>query len=292
METVSYAGWSCARFESELGEALVTLDVGPRVIRLAPHGGCNLFHEVPEEAGVVGGEGFRAYGGHRLWTAPEDLARTYAPDNEAVQVDEDGWMSAAPDASGLRRSMRVSGVEGGWIVEHRVANESGSSIEVAPWALTVMAPGGTCVFPQEPFVPHGESLLPVRPLVLWAYTAMDDPRWTWGRRVVRLRQDPARGPQKVGARVSAGVAAYSLGEWTFVKRFPCIEGAAYPDGGCNFEVFTREDMLEVESLGPMATLALGASTTHTERWALARTSAPTEDEACAAWLAELARQGV
>lgn len=284
METVSYAGWSCARFEAHGTEALVTLDVGPRILRLAPLGGRNMLHEVPEEAGLVGGGGFRAYGGHRLWTSPEDLERTYAPDNEAVRFEVDGWLSAAPDATGLRRSLRLSATSTGWRVDHRLVNDGDRTVDVAPWALTVMAPGGTCAFPQEPHVPHGESLLPVRPLVLWAYTEMDDPRWSWGRRVVRLRQDPSRGPQKAGARVRAGIAAYGLGGWTFVKRFPYVEGAAYPDDGCNFEVFTREDMLEVESLGPLGALPPGGECFHTELWGLVRETLPDDDEACGEWL--------
>lgn len=284
METVSHGGWSCARVVSGEGEALITLDVGPRVIRLAPIGGRNLFHEDPSDAGQSGGDLFRMYGGHRLWTAPEDLGRTYAPDNHAVEVSEEGWISSAVERTGLRRAVRVERRGYGWRVEHRIANEGEQSIELAPWALSVMAPGGECVFPQEPHVPHGESLLPVRPLVLWSYTEMDDPRWTWGRRIVRLRHDRARGPQKVGARLSAGVAAYTLDGFTFVKRFACIAGATYPDMGCNFEVFTRHDMLEVESLGPVGVLTPGDVVEHTEHWALLSEPAPSEDDACAEWL--------
>ena len=40
----------------------------------------------------------------------------------------------------------------------------------------------------------------------------------------------------------------------------------YPDFGCSFETFTNADFLELETLGPLATLAPGESLTHTERW--------------------------
>jgi len=58
----------------------VTVDGGPRVLRYAPVGGRNAFYVVtgPE------GPGFRLRGGHRLWVAPEDPARTLVPDDEPV----------------------------------------------------------------------------------------------------------------------------------------------------------------------------------------------------------------
>lgn len=283
-----FHGWFCARFLSGDVEALVTLDVGPRVIRLGTVGGPNLMHVGEKDLGQRGGEAYRSYGGHRLWVAPEDPEFTYTPENEPVHVGDDGWMSSAVNRYGLQKAMRVSPAPFGFVVEHRISNEGTQTHELAPWCLTVMAPGGECVFPQEPLVAHGESLLPVRPLVLWAYTEMDDPRWTWGRRTVRLRHDSARGPQKAGARLTAGLAAYSLGGQSFVKRFPCDPSATYADMGCNFEVFTRHDMLEVESLGPLESLAPGQCVEHTEHWAVVPETAPQDDDACADWLESLA----
>jgi len=48
--------------------------------------------------------------------------------------------------------------------------------------------------------------------------------------------------------------AYQLGDCLLVKCFQWIEGATYPDGGVNFETFSNEQMLEVETLGPLVTL--------------------------------------
>jgi hypothetical protein len=58
--------------------------------------------------------------------------------------------------------------------------------------------------------------------------------------------------------------------YLFVKRFQWLAGVQYPDGGCNFETFSNEDMLEVESLGPIVTLGPGQTTSHEERWSLHR----------------------
>jgi hypothetical protein len=45
--------------------------------------------------------------------------------------------------------------------------------------------------------------------------------------------------------------AYWLGETLFVKRYAYDPTAEYPDMGCNTEVFTNADMLELETLSPL-----------------------------------------
>ena len=45
-----------------------------------------------------------------------------------------------------------------------------------------------------------------------------------------------------------------------------LASAAYPDFGCSFETFTNADMLEVETVGPLATLEPGKGVQHVEHW--------------------------
>lgn len=295
MEIMAYGGWDrCARFVAGELELIVTLEVGPRIIQFGRIGGPNELVEYAKDMGSTGGSEYRSYGGHRLWVAPEDPILTYEPDNDPVATDETPGgviFTKRAGALGIERAIWVRIEEGRVLLEHRVTNFSESPRTIAPWCLTVMAPGGVCLFPQPEFRQHSEALLPAAPLVLWHYTRMADPRWTWGSRVVRLAQDPAQGPQKVGAAVRAGYAAYSNHGNLFIKRFPYLPGADYPDYGCNFETFTRQDMLEVESLGPLVTLGGGESVMHPETWYLVPgVSVPSDDEACGDWLHGLASE--
>jgi len=66
----------------------------------------------------------------------------------------------------------------------------------------------------------------------------------------------------------AGWGAYYRHGDLFVKRTPVIAGARYPDFGCNFEVFTNPDFLELETLGPLEELRPKESIVHSERWLL------------------------
>lgn len=293
MEVTHWNGWECARVASGDLEVLITLDVGPRIVKLSRAGGQNLLHESHEQRGLKGGSDYRSYGGHRLWIAPESKEITYFPENEPVEVlEEGGWLSlrSAVDSHGLQRELRIRPAEAaGFELEHRIHNLGEIGFELAPWALTVMAPGGECIFPQDPFVAHSENFLPVRPLVLWSYTDMSDPRWTWGRRLIRLRHDPDRGPQKVGAFVRQGWAAYALGDDVFVKRFGAVEGGRYADFGCNFETFTRHDMLEVESLGLLETVASGDYASLRETWTVvASGDLPSDEDAATQFLQGIA----
>ncbi len=275
IEKVEFGGWpNCLRLANEAIELIATTDVGPRIIRLGFIGGQNLFKTFEATLGLSGGDEWRSYGGHRLWHAPEAFPRTYAPDNGPVEHAWNGTsltLRMSEVANGIDKELRITLDPILPIVQvhHRITNRNLWTVELAPWSISVMAPGGRAIIPQETFRPHPEALDPARPLVLWRYTDMSDPRWTWGRRSVQLRQDPAApGKQKAGFLNTRGWVAYVLGDETLVTRFPVMSDAVHPDMGCNTEVFTDSEMLEIETLGPLADLWPGKSVEHEETWQL------------------------
>jgi hypothetical protein len=285
MEVVEFAGWpGCIRLSNGQVDLVATTAVGPRVIRFGFVGGQNLFKVFRETEGIVGGDEWHSFGGHRLWHAPESFPRTYAPDNGPVDHSWDG------KTLGLRNSEPRNGLEKELLVGlspskaqvsavHRIVNRNPWAVELAAWALSVMAPGGRAIYPQEEFRPHPDCLAPARPLVLWHFTDMSDPRWTWGGRYVQLRQDPsATTKQKVGMLNTAAWAAYVLGGDVFVKRHSYDAGATYPDMGCNCETYTDPDILEIETLGPITRLEPGAALEHRESWLLARAECGQADQ--------------
>lgn len=293
MEIVPYGGWErCARIANGNLEMIVTLEVGPRIIRFGEVGGPNELVEYAKDMGKTGGDDYRSYGGHRLWIAPEEHPKTVHPDNNAVDYDEEeGWhiFTAPAEKWFVQKEIRIRAVDDYFLLEHRIYNLGAYEIELAPWTLTVMALGGECVWPQPAYAPQPEQLLPVRPVALWSYTDLADPRWTLQREVSRLKQTDNREPQKIGCQVEQGIAGYSNHGNFFYKRFPFHEDAEYPDYGCNFETFTRHDMLEIESLGPMQVVAPGEYALHIESHHLiVGRTAPTDGLECYKWLNELA----
>ncbi|MCU0515217.1 MAG: DUF4380 domain-containing protein [Anaerolineae bacterium] len=277
-ESIAYGGWPhCARLSNGRVDLVITADVGPRIIRFGFVGAENPFFEHPDHLGQTGGSDWRLYGGHRLWHAPEEKPRTYYPDNAPVSLAQagDSLVVTAPTetTTGIQKTLHITLAQEAAQahIVHRLTNRHVWPVTLAPWALTVMAAGGVAVLPVPPRGSHTEHLLPTHSLTLWAYTDMTDPRWTWGREYILLRQDTSAGPQKVGMYASAGWLAYARAGTLFVKRYtPPQPGAVYPDMNCTVETFTNQLMLEVETTGPLVTLAPGQSVEHEETWHLFR----------------------
>lgn len=279
MEIVNCKGWpNCVRLANESADLVVTTDVGPRVIRFGFVGGPNLLKEFEGDAGKTGGDSWRPYGGHRLWHAPEHSVRTYAPDNGPVEYSfADGVLrltQSVEKTTGIQKEIEIRLSPGAAHAQlrHRIINRNLWDVELAPWCLTVMRPGGRAILPQEAYAPWPDALLPARPLVLWHYTNMSDPRFKWGKRFVQLCQDASTSePTKFGIRNSVGWGAYVIDGQVFIKRTRLLPDATYPDFGCNWEVYTNTEMLELESLGPMSRIpADGGRVEHVEDWNLVK----------------------
>ena len=275
VEKIEYHGWpNCQKISNDLVEMIVTADVGPRIIYFGFKGGENQMYENPADIGVTGGDTWHSYGGHRLWHAPEDVVRTYAPDNHPVQVKilKDGAkLTCTTEPTGIQKVVEIhlSETEAKVKVNHTLINHNLWTVPLAVWALTVMRQGGKVIAPHSPRVGHDESLLPNGMFALWGYTKMDDPRWTWGEKYFFLRQDSSmKTNQKLGSRNVNGWAAYQRKDVVFIKKFGFNPALTYPDFGCNFETYTDPNILEVETLGPLVQLEPGKKAEHLEEWSL------------------------
>jgi hypothetical protein len=275
IEKIDYRGWANSwRVTNGEVELVVTGDVGPRVMRYGFAGGQNFFKEFAGQMGKTGEDAWQPRGGHRVWIAPEDIVKSYAPDNAAVAIQMQGdamvCTGAVEALTGMEKKITVRMAAAGTAVEliHEVRNAGAEPYYLAPWILTMFAQGGSGIHGFPPRGTHPEMLEPTNPLVMWAFTHLDDPRWQLSRKYLVLRQDPENpNPQKLGTYNRHTWGAYLLNDELFVKRYEAIAApAAYPDFGCTFETFTNADILELETLGPMTTLAPGQSVSHTERW--------------------------
>jgi hypothetical protein len=275
MERVDYLGFpDSVRLSNGDIEVIVASSFGPRILHYGFVGGPNTFGFFPEVEAETSMGKWRAVGGHRLWMAPESSPRSYAPDDRPVEVEETGALNvkvtALPDAAGLEKSIAVGLLPSGSEVEvkHRIVNRNSTTVELAPWVLTIVD-GGTCVVPLEPYRSHGECLLPTQPLVLWPFTDLSDPRFALEARTIRVSTDPLSDePQKIGIANKREWAGYLRDDTLFVKHYSYLEGAAYPDYGVNTEIFVKGRFMELETLGPVQRLAPGEAVDHVERWRL------------------------
>lgn len=272
IEKTEFGGWAnCLRIANDHAELIVTLDVGPRILSYQHlPGGKNVLKTNAEELGTSGEDHFVARGGHRFWVAPENEL-TYLPDNTPVtsEVLPDGVrLESVTGPIKKELTVTLAAETSAVTLAHRATNIGTAPLTVATWGITVMEPGGLEIIPRPPLGAHPRDLLPDCVLVLWPYTDTSDERWRWGRDFITLRQTPHSPPTKLGLRHRQGWVGYLMRSALFIKKVTFEDGATYPDFGCNFETFTNAQMLELETLSPLRTLAPGESVGHTEAWRL------------------------
>jgi hypothetical protein len=275
-EHISYLGWpNCIRLSNAETELVVATDIGLRLLQYGFKGGQNLFYLSPDDKGKQGGDQWRIYGGHRLWHAPEANPRSYSPDNDPVQYSFEHQLlkitQCREAGTGIVKEMEISlsPDKNQLKVVHRLINRNLWPVKLSAWALSALAPGGMAIVPQEPFGEGDEYLLPTRSMALWSYTNMNDPRWIWGRKFIRAYQDSSlASEQKIGVLNKQGWVAYCLGEDILIKCFAFDPYAVYPDFQSNTEIYFNDKFLEVETLGPYASIEPGGKTEHTEYWLL------------------------
>ncbi len=261
----------CLELTSGEFRVAVTTEVGPRVIGGFIGGSDNIFQVLPIEPMADVDTGFILYGGHRLWHAPEVAPRTYAPDNDPVEVAElDGGaarLTCFEPMNGIEKRLEIRPLGGErFELTHTLKNRNQWVIELAPWALSVMAGGGMAIIPQL-HDPNADPFQADRRFNFWPYADLGDPRLSFGSDFVVLRQDPAaEAPLKIGCNCPAGWIAYVNGPTAFVEHVKYDAAAVYPDFGSNIQSYSCGQFLEIETTGPLARLGPEAEAVHIEVW--------------------------
>ncbi len=271
LERTTRAGLEAVRLANDDVEVLVTASVGPRILGFTRHGAPSIFAELGDLGlDLPDGRRFTLYGGHRLWAAPEEPERTYEPDDLPVDIVETptGLAATGPASAdiGLQKSIALSFGEGASLeVTHRITNRSAEAVELAPWAITQLAPGGTGILPYG--AESSDGLQASSLLVGWPYTDFADQGLRIGSGLV-LVEARRSSPIKIGTDLSRGWLAYLIGDQVFAKRARQEPGAWYADRGASAQIYCNERFLELETLGPLVTLGPGESTDHVETWSL------------------------
>jgi hypothetical protein len=251
----------------------VPTEIGPRILYLASEKKpkANLFTVLPK-AGVQTEDGlWKTYGGHRLWSSPEKMPRTYSIDNSPVKVTSKKGsftIRGNPEPkNSVQKEITIKPLpQKGVQLVHSIKNIGRWPIRMACWGLSVMRKNGFAVIPIKPSKTGKRSLLPDRRVILWPYTTVSDKRVKITDDFIFLLQDPkAPAPTKIGASANPTWTAYWVDGAAFVKTFSKEEGE-YPDFGCNVEAYTFMNILELETLGPLRLVEPSQSIQHVETW--------------------------
>ncbi len=273
MEVVNFIGHECVSLENKTAQLLISRSMGPRILSFKFAGGENIFAELPDFVVDCPGSGtFHAHGGHRLWHAPEEISRTYLPDNSPVEICpvENGYLVTqdVEAKTGLQKSLeiRLQDDSSRVVITHRLSNHGLWPVACAPWAITQLKTGGVAILPQSC---EETRQLPNRSLVLWPYTDLSNPNVNFGKHHILLHVDMNKGEAfKVGFPNPRGWLAYWLNGTLFVKRAEFDSQSNYFDFGSSSECYCNDQFLELETLAPISTIEPGACVSHVETWDL------------------------
>jgi hypothetical protein len=271
-ELNDYNGFGkCLRISNRELEVVVTLDIGPRVIRFSFPDRENVFEENPPVSEAVDGDVWKIHGGHRVWHSPEAYPRSYVPDNGPLEKHdplengivlyqkEEPWVQ-------VQKAIEVRLADSHVELTNTLINGGAWPIEMSVWSLTVGAKGGREVVPM---VQRNTGLLANRHVVMWPDSTMNDPRVYWGQKYIVVDNDvSAEGVFKFGYPNEYGWACYFNHGSCFVKKFRHQRDGRYPDFGCSWETYTANWGIELECLSPLAVVEPGAAISLQEQWYL------------------------
>lgn len=306
IQEIDYHGWKSIHISNGTIECIVPLEIGIRMLHLAlvaDHENCLFERETDrpdsmhsallESRGraaspvsVKKSNEWQLFGGHRLWFAPEDEARSYIPDNQPISYniasDEQNARAREEGAKILQLQEPISSLRiqkeidleflsaNKLRVTHRARNHSEKAFKLSLWPITAFA-GGRATLPMPT---SNRQLNAAGSIVLWPYTKPNDERIAFDTNAGRMTidQKPGTQPLKIGlAHGQTGVLALSWerGSLRFRKTFENTPGN-YPDFGSCIECYTNHELIELETLGPEVQCAPGEFVEHTEIWELWR----------------------
>lgn len=294
----------CISLSNQKIEAIVTLDVGPRIISFSFLGGTNIMLSDRDKFEPMGGEKFDNHyykgakwenlGGHRLWVSPESLPETYYPDTDPVDYHINGntavFTPKPQTENGIAMSIELTLEDNSseMKVLHKIKNISDTPKQFAAWALTVMDRGGVEIIPQNT---RDTGLLGNRLIAVWPYADINDERFYLGNKYATLKQNPHNTRAfKIGFDCNSGIGYYVINDVVFSKKYEHNINGVYPDGGVSYETYTNETILEFETLGELKKVEPQETVEHKEIFALYKKPCdfnPKDEESIEKFISEL-----
>lgn len=256
---------------TDYAEVGVALEFGIRVVHLSCPGMENLFYEQDPDLsdGNATPQGWKLYGGHRIWLAPES-DQSYYPDNDPVSYVVDGNSVLVEQKTdpwtGIKKLLKINFWDDSITLENIFINDTDAVVEGASWSINSLDGGGAA---KIDFVGSDPGdCTPRRVISLWADTTVQDPRLRFTRDSLTATHMPIADYLKLGLYCDPGKAVFENKGQRFTLTFGAGGIENHTDNGCNFELFMAKEFMELEILGVKRTLQPGEAASHTETWVL------------------------
>jgi len=256
---------------TDCAEVGIALEFGIRVVHMSCPGMENLFYEQDPDLsdGNATPQGWKLYGGHRIWLAPEGDS-SYYPDNEPVRYTVDGDSVLVEQRTdpwtGMKKLLKLNFRESSISLENIFINDTDKVVEGGSWSINTLDGGGVA---RIDFAgTDAGDYTPRRVVSLWADTSLHDPRLKFEKHSLTATHMPLTDYFKLGLYCDPGKAVFENKGQRFTLTFSACGIENHPDNGCNFELYMAKELMELEVLGIKRTLQPGEAASHSETWVL------------------------
>ena len=276
--TLNYFGYDgCLRLENAETRVTVSPLAGGRVLEYS-HNGTNAIYLNDEQQGWRHQPGIPPVDpcGGRLDIGPERIIATH-PDlwlgdwtGEFVGSNTIRLTSKRDSATGIRlvRDFTLAEDSSRLSCTQHISNESDKPVTCCHWSRTLAVGGGICLIPLTPESRFPKQYIMYGPGPVMNYQP-DDPNIRIRNGFLEILGTPTN--PKLGIDSCAGWFCYLMpGDLLFVKRFPVYPDRVYAEmAGLTISIwYYKNEMCELEPIGPREILASGESASFTEQWGL------------------------
>lgn len=252
-------------------EIICALDFGIRITHFSILGMENVFYEQPEDLqdGLFTDEGWRLYGGHRVWNTPDSKTCNY-PDNDPVDyemIPNGVILTQRPEEwRQIKKSVKIIFLTDGRIeVSNRIQYVGLGKIKTSAWGINTLS-GGTVETELIPAKTQGRE--PGTSIALFQNASINDSRLVWEDGKLIAAYCAGKTSMKIGVYTASGKATCKNKGQQFTISFTVEHFGEYPDINSNFEIYIDPSFIEAETLGKVMQLEYGETAEHIEYWSI------------------------
>lgn len=253
LRLIPYAGWNnCIHLTNTVCEAVITTEVGPRIVRYGKVGGPNLLYLDEFAAGQTEEtKTWRAYAGHSFdafvdgdcFLPPENVPVGYTLGADRIDFDTVAFGDVSKTVS-IRMCRR-----GGLEIKQTVTNTSDAPRRVTIQGNTLLPSGGVAAMPLTAAPVNGQGR----------------PELKQGKALSLIEPDQVYPSEfEVAGLADELWCGYFHQGQLFIMTSPAMEGVYANDVNVSFSANPRR--VKISSYSPEISLAPGESLTHTEVW--------------------------
>lgn len=276
IEAFGYTG--CIALENATTRVVICPLAGGRVLEYSHNGRNSLYADESQNGWrhVPGIPSVSFFCGGRMDIGPERVIAPH-PDlwlgdwtGEVIGEGKARLTSVRDRVTGIRllRTFTLSADSSRLVCEQQIVNESDKPVMCCHWSRTLAVGGGIVLIPLTPDSRFPKSYIMYGPESVMMFQPVD-PNIRVREGFLEILGTPAHA--KLGMDSTAGWFCYLMrNDLMFIKRYPVYPDRVYGEmAGLTISIwYYKNEMCELEPIGPREVLAPGASASYAEEWSL------------------------